>query len=111
MSLADWHRSAADALSRVPTADGKRFAVVLEHGTLSVEVYAPRASDPQKPHTRDEVYAVISGRGEFVLESERRPFGPGDVLFVPARATHRFEKFSDDFATWVFFYGPEGGEA
>jgi mannose-6-phosphate isomerase-like protein (cupin superfamily) len=84
---------------------------VLEHGTLSVEIYAPGGTDPQKPHTRDEVYAVISGRGEFVLESERRPFGPGDVLFVPARAVHRFEKFSDDFATWVFFYGPEGGEA
>jgi mannose-6-phosphate isomerase-like protein (cupin superfamily) len=84
---------------------------VLEHGTLSVEIYAPSGNDPQQPHSRDEVYAVISGRGEFVLGPERRPFGPGDVLFVPARASHRFEKFSDDFATWVFFYGPEGGEA
>jgi mannose-6-phosphate isomerase-like protein (cupin superfamily) len=111
MSLEAWHRTAAEALKRVPTAEGKRFAVVLEHGTLSVEIYAPLGNDPQQPHTRDEVYAVISGRGEFVLGSERRPFGPGDVLFVPAAATHRFEKFSDDFATWVFFYGPEGGEA
>jgi len=24
---------------------------------------------------------------------------------------HRFENFSDDLAVWVFFYGPEGGEA
>jgi hypothetical protein len=24
---------------------------------------------------------------------------------------HRFENFSDDLALWVFFYGPEGGEA
>ena len=22
-----------------------------------------------------------------------------------------FEDFTDDFSTWVFFYGPEGGEA
>ena len=27
-----------------------------------------------------------------------------------AGVEHRFENFSDDFAVWVFFYGPEGGE-
>ena len=110
MSLERWHRTAAEALARVPTAEGKRFATVLEHGTLVVEIYAPRGTDPQQPHTRDEAYVVISGRGEFVLGSERRSFGPGDVLFAPAGARHRFEGFSDDFAVWVFFYGPEGGE-
>jgi len=33
---------------------------------------------------------------------------------VTGRGAHfrpRFEEFSDDFATWVMFYGPEGGEA
>jgi len=35
---------------------------------------------------------------------------PGDLLFVPAGIVHRFEDFTDDFATWVMFYGPEGGE-
>jgi mannose-6-phosphate isomerase-like protein (cupin superfamily) len=83
---------------------------VLEHGTLTVEIYAPRGTDPQQPHTRDEVYVILSGGGDFVLESERRPFAPGDVLFVPAKASHRFENFSEDFSTWVVFYGPEGGE-
>jgi len=34
----------------------------------------------------------------------------GDVLFVAAGVEHRFSKFTDDFATWVFFYGPQGGE-
>ena len=28
----------------------------------------------------------------------------------PLACVHRFEEFSDDFATWVMFYGPEGGE-
>jgi hypothetical protein len=31
-------------------------------------------------------------------------------LFVPAGQIHRFENFSSDFAVWVVFYGPEGGE-
>jgi hypothetical protein len=36
--------------------------------------------------------------------------GPGDVLLVPAGQEHRFVDFGDDFATWVFVYGPDGGE-
>jgi mannose-6-phosphate isomerase-like protein (cupin superfamily) len=100
----------ADALRRVSDAQGKRFSVVLEHGTLSVEIYAPRGTDPQTPHTRDELYVVMSGSGEFVNGEKRHPFGPGDVLFVPAGVTHRFESFTDDLAVWVIFFGPEGGE-
>lgn len=34
----------------------------------------------------------------------------GDVLFVAAGVEHRFSNFSEDFVTWVFFYGPQGGE-
>jgi hypothetical protein len=29
---------------------------------------------------------------------------------VQGGVEHRFEAFSEDFAVWVFFYGPEGGE-
>ena len=53
---------------------------------------------------------MISGSGTFVHGPERTPFGPGDALFVRAGIVHRFEDFTPDFATWVFFYGPEGGE-
>jgi len=41
---------------------------------------------------------------------ERVPFGPGEALFAAAGVAHRFEGFSDDFATRVVFYGPPGGE-
>jgi mannose-6-phosphate isomerase-like protein (cupin superfamily) len=100
----------AEGLTGIPTPSGQRFATVLTHGTLQVEIYAPREVDPQTPHTRDEVYVVISGTGWFVNGATRQPFGAGDVLFVPAGVVHRFEEFSEDFCTWVFFYGPEGGE-
>ena len=86
------------------------FLHLFEHGSLSVEVYRPEKIDLQKPHTRDEVYIIISGRGEFINQGKRTTFGPGDFFFVPAGADHRFENFSEDFATWVLFYGPEGGE-
>jgi mannose-6-phosphate isomerase-like protein (cupin superfamily) len=100
-----------EAMARVPSPDGKRFATVLEHGSLTVEIYAPRGVDPQQPHTRDEAYIVVQGSGEFINGESREAFTPGDFLFVPAGVEHRFVNFTDDLIVWVIFYGPEGGEA
>ena len=83
---------------------------VLSHGSLLVKVYAPRGSDPQQPHTRDEIYVVARGSGEFICGDSRQRFSETDLLFVPAGAIHRFENFSDNLTLWVIFYGPEGGE-
>ena len=102
--------SLAQALDRLPDPQGEQSVLLFEHGSLVVELYAPRGSDPQTPHSRDEVYVVAHGSGEFVWGSGRRNFVPNDVLFAAAGVEHRFENFSDDFAVWVFFYGPEGGE-
>ncbi len=88
----------------------KPFVEQLTRGTLRVGLYAPRGEDPQQPHDQDEVYVVLSGQGTFLNGDERRPFQPGDVLFVPATVVHRFEDFTDDFYAWVVFYGPPGGE-
>jgi mannose-6-phosphate isomerase-like protein (cupin superfamily) len=105
------HLTVAAANAQLPGPKGERFVELFRHGSLSVELYAPRGVDPQGPHTRDEVYAVIRGSGWFRNGSDRHRFGPGDVLFVPAGVVHRFEEFTDDMMVWVFFYGPEGGEA
>ncbi len=87
------------------------FINLFQHGSLAVELYQPDQIDKQKPHTRDEVYVVVAGQGTFFYDGIRKEFKTGDVIFVPAQIEHRFEKFSDDFMTWVFFYGPEGGES
>ncbi|HKZ80891.1 MAG TPA: cupin domain-containing protein [Pyrinomonadaceae bacterium] len=100
-----------EALTRVPDSQGRRFATIFKHGSLLVEIYAPRGDDTQQPHTRDEVYFVAAGRGEFVCGEMRQAFGPTDLLFAAAGVSHRFEKFTDDLAVWVLFYGPEGGES
>ncbi|HVU17843.1 MAG TPA: cupin domain-containing protein [Candidatus Didemnitutus sp.] len=89
---------------------GEPFVTAMQHGSMSVELYAPRGQDEQTPHRRDEIYVIVSGSGQFVHGVRRDPFGPGDVLFAPAFMEHRFEDFTDDFCTWVIFYGPEGGE-
>ena len=104
------HVTAADGLARLPGPNGERFVELFRHGTLTVELYAPRYADPQTPHPRDEVYVVIEWCGMFRNGSEWHSFERGDVLFVAAGVDHRFEDFSPDLTVWVFFYGPEGGE-
>ena len=86
------------------------FTELFQHGSLTVECYRPHVVDEQQPHARDEVYVVISGSGMFFNDGISLPFSAGDVLFVPAAKEHRFVDFTDDFATWVFFYEPDGGE-
>lgn len=83
---------------------------IFAHGSLEAEFYSPRGIDRQEPHSRDEVYVVARGEGLFFDGSTRRPVRAGTFVFVPAGQEHRFEEFSPDFAAWVFFYGPEGGE-
>lgn len=102
--------TAEDALARVSASADKEYGILLEHGSLELGYYKPQGVDKQDPHDRDEVYIVKSGSGTFVVEDERQPFEAGDALFVPAYVVHRFEDFTDDFATWVIFYGPTGGE-
>jgi len=94
-----------EAVSLLPTPDGKRSATLLERPGLEIKIYAPRGIDPQTPHDRDEVYVVIAGSGEFRNGDRTHSFGPGDLMVVPAGVEHRFESFSDDLAVWVVFVG------
>jgi mannose-6-phosphate isomerase-like protein (cupin superfamily) len=96
--------SIENALSELNKANEQLFVKVMEHGSMSVEIYRPVKTDLQTPHKQDEIYVIISGGGEFINNGERLTFKPGDVLFVAAGIEHRFENFTDDFATWVIFF-------
>lgn len=88
----------------------KRFKELFNHGSLSIEIYKPNGVDHQQPHAQDEIYVIASGSGIFINGETSQRFEKGEVLFVPAGVVHKFEQFTEDFSTWVFFYGPEGGE-
>jgi len=89
---------------------GRLSALLWSHGSMELRYYAPPKPDPQQPHQQDELYIVAAGTGHFICNDGRHRCEPGDVLFAPARALHRFEDCSSDFAVWVVFYGPQGGE-
>lgn len=62
------------------------------------------------PHTRDEIYIVANGEGQAFHNEKTLNVQQGSFIFVPAGTTHRFLDFTQGFAVWVIFYGPDGGE-
>lgn len=101
-----YHVSLDEAI-KLLNKEEKRFVQVMEDGKMTVEYYAPKKIDGQQPHKKDEVYIIASGNSDFYRNEETIKCKKGDVIFVPAKMEHRFVNFSDDFATWVIFYGEE----
>ena len=112
--------SLAEALGRLPGPattqypEGAPSVTLLQHGSMSLKLFTPATNadrrDRQLPHDQDELYLVQRGNAQFNVDGDSFAVAPGDVFFVPAGATHRFDGFTPDFATWVVFYGPQGGE-
>jgi mannose-6-phosphate isomerase-like protein (cupin superfamily) len=82
----------------------------MRRGTLRAGVYAPLGDDDQTPHDQDELYIVACGTARFEKAGVAVEVAPQDMLFVEAGVEHRFVEISNDFATWVIFWGPPGGE-
>lgn len=94
-----------DALVRDARQSSNGYAEFLRVPVMSAGVYvlAAGATDPQTPHLEDEVYYVVRGRGKFRRGTEELSVNPGDILFVPARETHRFHSIEEELVLLVVF--------
>ncbi len=76
--------------------------------SLSSRAIGANEAEARLPESQRERSIALFHHGTLTVKL----YAPrGNVLFVPAGMEHRFENFRDDLAVWVFFYGPEGGEA
>lgn len=89
---------------------GEPYLEFLRVPTLSVGLYVlpAGATDPQQPHTEDEVYHVVKGRARIRVGEEDLEVGAGTVVFVGARVDHRFYDIEEDLTVLVFFAPAEG---
>ena len=87
-----------------------RYVEFLRMSTMSAGVYVlpAGAKDRQSPHGEDEIYYVVRGRASFRRGSRQVPVAPGDVLFVPARESHRFVSVREELVLLVVFAPAEG---
>lgn len=95
-----------DLLRRQAEAGAPYLEFIRTHD-LSVGLYVLPAggTDPQGPHTEDEVYHVLSGRGRIRVGTEDQAVGPGSTVFVGADVEHRFHDIEEELVVLVVF-GP-----
>jgi mannose-6-phosphate isomerase-like protein (cupin superfamily) len=84
---------------------GKLYYEFLKVPDLSMGVYELPAggTDPQSPHTEDEVYYVAKGRAQIRVANEDRPVQAGSVISVAKNVGHRFHSIEEDLTVLVFF--------
>jgi len=84
------------------------YADVFRAGTFSLglAVWPAGKPDEQRPHTEDEVYVVLSGRGRIGVGREERAIGAGSVVFVPTGIEHRFFDIEEDLRVLVVWSPP-----
>ena len=93
-----------DVLAR-RAASGRAYLEFVRHPQMSIGLYVlpARGVDPQSPHTEDEAYYVIEGRGRVTVGDDTRDVGPGSLVYVPARVRHRFHDITDELSILVVF--------
>ncbi len=86
-------------------SSGRLYLEFLRIPAMSAGIYyLPKGgTDPQKPHLEDELYYVIQGRARMRLDNEDSEVSAGSVIFVEAKAEHRFHQIEEDLVVLVFF--------
>src|ERR1041384_5844469 len=83
----------------------KLYLEFLKVPDLSMGLYVLPAggTDPQSPHTEDEVYYVVSGRAQILVAEENRPVQAGSIVYVEKNIAHRFHSIEEELTVLVFF--------
>lgn len=83
----------------------KPYLEFLNVPDLSMGLYVLPAggTDPQSPHTEDEVYYVISGRAKILVANENRDIQAGSIVYVAKNMKHRFHSIAEELTVLVFF--------
>ena len=102
-----------DEVEAARVAAGRLYHEFLQVPDLSAGLYVLEAggTDPQSPHTEDELYYVIEGRAVVTVGDEDRTVGPGSLVFVAATVPHRFHDITERLVLLVAFGPAEGSRA
>ncbi len=88
--------------------NGELYHEFIRAERLSVGLYVlgAGATDPQSPHTEDEIYYIVSGAATIEVAGENRPVSAGSVIYVDAHVDHRFHSITEDLSVIVVFAPP-----
>jgi len=94
-----------DQLISQREANNKLYLEFLKVPDLSMGLYVLPAggTDPQSPHTEDEVYYVVSGRAQILVAEENHNVQSGSIVYVAKNVAHRFHSIEEELRVLVFF--------
>jgi mannose-6-phosphate isomerase-like protein (cupin superfamily) len=86
-------------------ASNKLYLEFLKVPNLSMGLYVLPAggTDPQSPHTEDEIYYVVSGRAKIKVADKDRDVRAGSIVYVAKNVEHRFHSIEEELKVIVFF--------
>ena len=90
-------------LSNFPKS--RYFIDVMETPTMEVGIINLKKDqeDTQQPHTSDEIYYVISGRGTIEIDGIKNEVNPGKIIYIPKKIRHSFHAFSNELIVLYIF--------
>ena len=100
-------------IEEVHRQNGELYHEFLRANRLSVGLYVLKAgaTDPQTPHTEDEIYYIVSGAGMIQVAGEDRPVSAGSVIYVDEQVDHRFHSITKELQVIVVFAPPRRSRA
>ena len=86
-------------------SSNKLYLEFLKVPDLSMGLYVLPAgsTDPQSPHTEDEVYYVLSGKAQIRVAEEDREVQAGSIVYVAKNVEHKFHSIEEELTLLVFF--------
>jgi mannose-6-phosphate isomerase-like protein (cupin superfamily) len=108
--MRSWDIDGIDA-TRVEAGDLYHEFLSVPDLSAGLYVLEAGAADLQSPHTEDELYAVVEGRGCIRVGDEERDVARGSVVFVEAKVPHRFVDVTERLVLLVVFGPAEGSRA
>jgi mannose-6-phosphate isomerase-like protein (cupin superfamily) len=83
-------------LSNFPKS--RYFIDVMDTPTMTVGIINLKKDqeDTQQPHTSDEIYYIISGRGTIEIDGIKNEVNPGKIIYIPKKIHHSFHAISNE---------------
>jgi mannose-6-phosphate isomerase-like protein (cupin superfamily) len=86
--------------------DFRREILTNEHSQIVLMSIEPGDEIGEETHEVDQVLVFVKGKGEAVLDGERRPIGKASLVAVPAGTLHNFINTGDKPLKLFTIYSP-----
>jgi quercetin dioxygenase-like cupin family protein len=102
-------RYQAFELDELQADRSRSYAEFLRRPGISMGIYhlPVGGKDPQHPHSADEIYVVLAGRGTLEVEGEPIDVHRGRVVSVDLGVDPRFVDVTEDLSVLVVFAPPD----